>query len=181
MASLFSHAAVALTLGRLETRQRRRPARFWVLAVVCSILPDADVVGFAFGIRYGDLLGHRGLSHGLPFALATALLVVSLGFAGERPLRPAWWRLVAFFFAVTASHGVLDAMTDGGLGIGFFSPFDPTRYFFPFRPIAVSPIGVASFFSDRGLRVVVSEIVWIGVPCALALAASRLRPASRPS
>jgi hypothetical protein len=25
-------------------------------------------------------------------------------------------------FVVTASHGILDAMTDGGLGIAFFAP-----------------------------------------------------------
>jgi inner membrane protein len=47
---------------------------------------------------------------------------------------------------VKASHGILDAMTDGGLGVAFFSPFDDTRCFFPFRPIKVSPIGL-SFFS----------------------------------
>jgi hypothetical protein len=26
---------------------------------VCSTLPDIDVVGFRFGIRYGDFCGHR--------------------------------------------------------------------------------------------------------------------------
>jgi membrane-bound metal-dependent hydrolase YbcI (DUF457 family) len=60
---------------------------------------------------------------------------------------------------VTASHGVLDAMTDGGLGIAFFAPFDNTRYFFPFRPVKVSPIGL-SFFSARGLDVIWSELLW---------------------
>ena len=38
-----------------------------------------------------------------------------------------------YLFLSTASHGVLDALTDGGLGVAFFSPFDQTRYFFPFR------------------------------------------------
>ena len=31
----------------------------------------------------------------------------------------AWWSHVLYFFVVTASHGVLDAMTDGGRGIAF--------------------------------------------------------------
>jgi inner membrane protein len=60
--------------------------------------------------------------------------------------------LMLDFFLITASHGILDAFTNGGLGIALFSPFDNSRYFFPFRPIQVSPIG-AGFFSMRGLRV----------------------------
>ena len=71
--------------------------------------------------------------------------------------------LFCYFFVVTASHGILDAMTDGGLGVAFFAPFDDTRYFFPFRPIKVSPIGL-SFFSDRGLDVIGSELLWVWIP-----------------
>jgi inner membrane protein len=58
-------------------------------------------------------------------------------------------------------------MTDGGLGIAFFAPFDNERYFFPWRPIAVSPISVTAFFSERGLAVIRSEILWIWIPCLL--------------
>jgi hypothetical protein len=39
-------------------------------------------------------------------------------------------------FLATASHGVLDATTNGGLGVAFFSPFDNRRYFLPWRPSA---------------------------------------------
>ena len=53
-------------------------------------------------------------------------------------------------FMATASHGVLDAMTDGGSGVAFLAPFDDTRYFLPWRPIPVSPIGVSRFFSGAG-------------------------------
>ena len=70
---------------------------------------------------------------------------------------------MAYFAAVTASHGILDALTDGGLGIAFFSPFDTHRYFFPWRPIQVSPIG-PGFFSARGVRVLASELRWIWIP-----------------
>lgn len=76
-----------------------------------------------------------------------------------------------YFALITASHGVFDAMTDGGLGIAFFSPFDTTRYFFPWRPLRVSPIG-PGFFSGRALVVLTSELRWIWLPSAvLALAA----------
>jgi inner membrane protein len=76
---------------------------------------------------------------------------------------------MSYFALITASHGLFDAMTDGGLGIAFFSPFDTTRYFLPWRPIRVSPIG-PGFFSDRGMTVLVSEATWLWLPSA-ALAA----------
>jgi inner membrane protein len=57
-------------------------------------------------------------------------------------------------------------MTDGGLGIAFFAPFDNTRYFFPFHPIKVSPIGL-SFFSARGLDVIWSELLWVCIPATI--------------
>src|SRR6202043_386576 len=39
------------------------PKRVWVVGAVCSMIPDLDVIGFRFGIRYGDFLGHRGFTH----------------------------------------------------------------------------------------------------------------------
>ena len=64
---------------------------------------------------------------------------------------------------VTASHGLLDAFTNGGKGVGFFLPFDTKRYFFPWRPIRVSPIGY-HFFSKEGLETVWSEVLWVWLP-----------------
>ena len=75
----------------------------------------------------------------------------------------------AFIFLCTMSHAVLDAFTDGGLGVAFFSPFSNERYFFPWTPIRVSPIG-PGFFSARGLSTLASEVVWVWAPVvALAL------------
>jgi inner membrane protein len=54
-------------------------------------------------------------------------------------------------------------MTSGGLGVAFFSPWDNTRYFLPWRPIKVSPIGIENFFSEWGWKVIKSELVWIGL------------------
>ena len=83
--------------------------------------------------------------------------------------------LLLYFFLATVSHGLLDALTNGGLGVAFFSPFDTTRYFFPFRPIQVSPIG-AHFFSARGISVVQSELLWVWLPCvAFAIVAFSFR------
>ena len=49
------------------------------------------------------------------------------------------------FTAVAASHGLLDAMTDGGLGIGLLTPFSSRRYFWPWRPIPVAYIHQIAF------------------------------------
>lgn len=131
--------------------------------MVCSALPDIDVIGFGFGVRYGDLWGHRGMTHSILFAVAIGF-AVGIWFGGSWASRIGQSLL---FFAITISHGSLDAMTNGGLGIAFFSPFDPTRYFLLWRPILVSPIGVG-FFSERGAAVLLSELVWVW-PAVLAL------------
>jgi inner membrane protein len=168
MPTIVTHGFVATLLGRCMA-SGRMSSRFWFLSVLCSILPDADVLGFRFGINYEDLLGHRGLSHSLVFAIILSVVVTFVAF---RQLLPWWTRLELFsyFFVVTASHGVLDAMTDGGLGVAFFAPFDDTRYFFPFRPIKVSPIGL-SFFSARGLDVIWSELLWVCISATTIAAA----------
>ena len=165
MPTILSHSIAALTLGKCCPAWRM-PLRFWLLTAVCAALPDADVIGFGFGIRYSDLLGHRGLTHSLCFALAVGVLVVVSFFRNLDLGSREWWTLVVYFFIVTASHGVLDAMTNGGLGIAFFSPFSNERYFFLWRPIEVSPLGVGSFLS-RGAEMLVSEIKWIWIPSGL--------------
>jgi hypothetical protein len=48
-------------------------------------------------------------------------------------------RIRFFLFLATASHGILDAFTDGGRGIAFFAPFGTERYFFPHHPDAGLP------------------------------------------
>ncbi len=166
MASAFTHAFTGLALGRIFTGASM-PPRFWILAAICGMLPDIDSVGFMLGVPYESLWGHRGVVHSLLFALMTGVAVTTLAFGDRAVLSGGWWQLVIFFFVVTASHSVLDAMTTGGLGVAFFAPFNNTRYFFTVRPIRVSPIGIASFFSERGLRVILSELIWVWLPLVL--------------
>jgi inner membrane protein len=166
MASVFTHAFVAAAMGGVYAAEEK-PARFWLLAMSCAVLPDADVAAFLFGVPYGHTFGHRGFTHSLAFALMVGAGVVALFFrgAGNRA------SLVAFFSLATASHAALDALTNGGLGVAFFSPFSNRRLFFPFRPVQVSPIGVESFFSEWGLAVIRSELLWVWLPCSLLAAA----------
>lgn len=172
MASVFSHAFVAVALGKAYTRHRM-PWQFWALSVVCAILPDADVIGLTLGVRYGSLWGHRGLSHSLCFAFVLSLCVVGLMFREHAMFSRQWWMHTLYFFVVTASHGVLDAMTNGGQGIAFFAPFDTTRYFFLWRPVRVSPISIRAFFSAWGLQILGTELVFIWLPMTLLCAAVR--------
>jgi len=159
--------------------------RFWLLGAVCAALPDLDVIGFRLGIPYGAPLGHRGASHSLVFAAALAAVVAGLAFArapGGVSAARAW----LFLFLATASHGVLDAMTNGGLGVAFFWPFDDTRHFFSFRPLEASPLSVRAFFSARGIEILRNEIVWVWAPAALLAAGGvawrrRAGPRRRPS
>ena len=133
------------------------------------MLPDADVAGFRLGIPYGDLLGHRGLTHSVLFACVASLAGIFLFRTGQSAADK--FRIVACIAVATGSHGILDAFTDGGLGVAFFAPFDATRYFFPVTPIRVSPLGIQAIFSQRGVAVLASELEWVWAP-ALAIAAA---------
>ena len=181
MASVFSHAVAALGIGACFYRPGT-PKRIWVGGALCAVIPDLDVVGFRFGVRYGDFWGHRGFTHSLVFAALLASAVLPLVFRQAIPglNRIALW---TYLFLATASHGLLDAMTDGGLGVAFFSPFNTSRYFLPWTPIRVSPIGITRFFSYRGLAVIQSELLYIWLPSALLLLSAfliRRRVASPP-
>lgn len=162
MPTILSHPAPVLALSMAMGTRLLSP-RLTFTALVASILPDFDVAGFHLGVHYAEVLGHRGLTHSLFFALALALLAFACG-----PLLRSRRRVAfAVIFFATLSHTLLDAMTNGGLGVAFFAPFDETRYFLPWRPISVSPLGLKAFLSDRGLRVILSELRWIWLPCML--------------
>lgn len=178
MPTVFSHAIAGAAIGAVMVAGPFR-ARIWGLGVVCALVPDLDVVSFRFGLPYDHVLGHRGLSHSLFFAAGLAALMTALVLR-KWPASASGPRLWAFFFLATASHGLLDAMTNGGLGIAFFAPFSDARYFLPWQPVAVSPLSIRSFFSRRGQVVMWSEIGWVWLPAALVfLAGVTLRRANR--
>jgi len=171
MASIFGHALTAVALGS-SFKKSLLTWKFWTLGIICSILPDADVIGFKFGIAYASFWGHRGFSHSLLFALLLGIIMMMLFYRKRTRLEKT---MLAFYFTLsTASHSVLDALTSGGLGVAFFAPWSNTRYFFPWRPIKVSPIGIDSFFSERGQQVLLNEVIWIGIPCLGVIAISIL-------
>lgn len=162
MPTIISHPAVLLALYP-GYRKNHLPGKIFALGAVCSVLPDVDVLGFGFGIRYGELLGHRGLTHSIAFAV---LITMYFAATHNRLIRSRW-SVFAFLFMCTVSHDLLDALTDGGLGVAFFSPFSNARYFFPWRPLKVSPIGIDAFFTGRAWEVFKSEFLVVWLPCTI--------------
>lgn len=162
MPSAFSHIAVPLALG-VGLGSSNVNHRLTVCAMFCSVMPDFDVVGFSFGVPYGSQWGHRGFTHSICFSLIIAALAACF----SQFLNTKWQITFLIVFIATVSHALLDAFTDGGLGVALWWPFSSERFFFPWRPIAVSPIGIGQFFSERGLRVLRSEIIWIWLPASL--------------
>ena len=166
MASL-GHLAVGLSAARLYRQnipERRPPLASMLAWSALSFLPDADVIGLQFGIRYADQWGHRGASHSLVFAIAVGTAIGALAPLSKRPAL----RTAVAAMLVLVSHPLLDTLTNGGLGCALFWPFDETRYFAPWRPIPVSPIGLG-FFSPYGMFVALVELVvfsplfWFGL------------------
>ena len=170
MPSAIGHLATGAALA-YSLNTGRRTALYWSLALLLSLLPDIDVVMFGMGIPYAHPLGHRGFFHSLIFAVLAALAsVVILRLRGNMPPRE-WLSLSLALVAVAASHGLLDAMTDGGLGVGLLIPFKNTRYFLPWRPIEVSPLTARHFFGEWGARVLENEFTVLVLPSLILAAA----------
>ncbi|RME87120.1 MAG: metal-dependent hydrolase [Planctomycetota bacterium] len=179
MPTIITHGLVGIGGALIYTSYEKKPSKkfldvktpkplgqrplFWILSFLLPMVPDLDAIGLYLGIPYGHLLGHRGFSHSIFFALLlgsfTALLYLGI--------KRKTLSIVLFFSLIILSHGILDGFTNGGLGIAYFSPFDPTRYFFPFRPIEVAPLDLKIFFSYRGWQVLMSEAFWIWLPSIL--------------
>jgi inner membrane protein len=153
----IGHVAIGLAAarcqqpGRLPLRSFAATALLWS---ALSLLPDSDVVGFSFGVRYEDPWGHRGATHSFAFAILAGAVVGAV--AALRRRSP--FKIGGLAAAVMASHPILDTLTDGGLGCALFWPFSLTRYFAPWNPIPVAPIGLA-FFSPFGLGIAAFEFV----------------------
>ena len=137
------------------------PPGLLALALFCCVLPDIDAVGLWFGVPYAHPFGHRGFTHSLPFSFVLA--GAGSLFASQLGAQP--WIAFGVLLISAASHGLLDALTNGGLGVALFSPFSHRRWFLPWRVIEVSPLSPLELLSWRGLHVLRSELRWVWMPC----------------
>jgi inner membrane protein len=163
MASAFGHAILASAIGFHWNSVKKR--KLISLGILSSILPDADIIAFKFGIPYSHMFGHRGFTHSIFFAIVWSLLLQQLFYKKE--IKKSM--VLLYLFICTVSHGILDAMTTGGRGIAFFAPFSDERMFLPWRVIQVSPLNASDFFGEWGQLVIKSELCWIGIPSLLIL------------
>ena len=167
MPTIFTHAFAAAAMGSGLKPSSGSTAKLLMLGMGSAMLPDADVLAFAMGIPYADIYGHRGFTHSLPFAVGWGLLLAALAYRKSIGSK-GWWLIMFYLVLATASHGILDAFTSGGLGVAFFAPWEEKRYFAPdlWRKIRVSPIGASRFFSAYGWKVFKSELLWVWLPSA---------------
>lgn len=182
MPTVFTHAIAGAALA-LAAAPSGRVRTTIALAVGAAILPDFDTIGYVIGFRhhFHGVFGHRGITHSLLFAAAVA---AAAGILARRtqPEANETWRVALAVFAAAVSHGTLDALTNGGSGVAFLAPFDNTRYFFPFRPIRVSPLRASALFTASGITVMRSEVLCVWVPsAAVALSSLILRARRQPA
>ena len=176
MPTIFTHPAVPLALGFGLGKNVIAP-RLLAAGVAASIIPDLDVIAFRLGIAYSSEWGHRGFSHSLAFAAVLAFIAA---------LFAPWLkakRVTAFLFVLVsaASHGLLDMLTTGGLGVALLWPYATERMFFPWRVIVVSPLSLSEFIGLRGWRVIGSELLWVWLPAAIAFVVIAIATAGRRS
>ncbi len=172
MPTIFSHAIFAAAAGKAVVK-KSVSALFWLLAAACAMLPDADViVASAFDIERGSIFAHRGFTHSILFALILGAFVATIANRFLQ-IKISYPKLFAFFALATFTHPLLDMLTNGGSGVALLAPFSNERFFFPWRPVEVSPIGFG-FFSERGIDVILSEIIWIWLPAIFILIAATI-------
>jgi inner membrane protein len=168
MATIFTHPIVAVTLGRLIGM----PSRTIAIGSLLSIVPDLDFVAFYTQYEDWHIIGHRGITHSIAFAIVLGLIATRFCTV-TRAFDRDWWRTFLFLTFCTASHGMVDACTSGGAGIAFLWPFTEARFFFPWNPIQVSPIGL-EFLQWEGVEVLISEFRWVWLPCIMILVVHKL-------
>ncbi len=184
MATAVTHFVVGTCVALPFCRARSfdgtvRPWGFVLVSGVVAAVPDVDVA-FMRVIPYENFFGHRGFFHS-PFFLI--LLCAALAGMVRVVARSATTRaalLLTLVWSVAGiSHSVLDALTNGGLGVMMFFPFSTERFFFGWRPIAVAPIGISRALPGL-LRVFPSEFPFCVAAVVLgiggyALASQRIR------
>ena len=174
MASAITQFVVgaAMALPAMELPVLRGVMSRWTIPVTAGLfgaVPDLDTpLMRALGLPYGTFFSHRGFFHS-PFFLAILAFAVAAMVAKGRAL--PWLAFV--WWVSAASHPLLDMLTDGGSGVMLLFPLSTERYFFPWRPIRVSPLSIAGFF-DRAGEILLSELPFCAAAVAFGMTARKL-------
>ena len=173
MPSIISHIVTGTSLG-YSLYPDEKKFKFYIFAILLSIIPDFDVIMFRIGIPYAHPMGHRGFFHSFLFAAIIGIFFAYIFFSRNEARAKKYTMISFVFILIGFMHCLLDAMTNGGLGIGLFIPFSYQRYFLPWKPIEVSPIRISDFFSNWGLRVLKNEFIFLIIPSIILVSSSRI-------
>jgi hypothetical protein len=80
----FAHVVVGVAAARGLEQSRWLPWRGAATLGVVSVLADADVLAFRFGVPYSAPFGHRGATHSLLFAMLAGIAAAALLARGSR-------------------------------------------------------------------------------------------------
>jgi inner membrane protein len=97
VAPIFSHAAAGAALS-IAFAPVRAATRFWVVALVLAVLPDADSLLYYFRISFYSI-GHRGFFHSPFFGLIVCFVVMALFFREEVFFSGRWFGYFSVFFS----------------------------------------------------------------------------------
>lgn len=173
MPSALCHFAVGATLAMPIAslpvmRKAVKTPGLMFTAGLLAVLPDLDTVFFGV-IPYAHFFGHRGFFHSPFFGLMLSLLLSLLFFLVFRSVdvRVSAGCGAAFALAL-ASHGLLDAMTDAGLGVMLLYPFSEERVFLPWQPFYTPPIKISNLSVDKIGLILYSELPVVFICLAIA-------------
>ena len=161
MPTVITHSIVSGLLGK--SLKWEQSGKITLVSFLCGSIPDLDVIGKYFGIAYGDVWGHRGMSHSICFAAGLSLFFIM--FLSQKSFfqRLGWW---LYFTLLISTHGLLDMCTTGGKGVAILGPWSEHRHFFPhdFKVIKVSPMATKHFTWERLRPVFESELYLVILP-----------------
>ncbi|MBP1627461.1 MAG: ybcI [Holophagaceae bacterium] len=166
--SFLGHAVAGATLYALFQDEAPQPrTRNW--ALFCALAPDLDWFMTFLHLSGRHVLNHRGVTHSLCAALILATMVMVLAFRKEERNPRLWLCMLACAF----SHCLLDACTQGGVGVAVFVPITKVRFVCAWQPIQVGPIPLNFKLLQGFLTALWTEVVWIGIPALALLTGTR--------
>ena len=177
VATAFTHAFVGASIASLPDTSVPK-VKLCLVGAALAVAPDLDIAAFGLGLPYDHPLGHRGFTHSVLFAALAG--AVGAGLLSSWRQAPNAARVAVVLAAAVASHGLLDAFTDAGLGVAFLFPWSEGRFFFPWRPLATSPLSIRAFFDGPAAPILLNEFLLVWLPTLLGLWIWRKRQRSLP-
>jgi inner membrane protein len=159
MPMTVTHALVPF-VAAVSFGKRPLPWRLVIASMVAATLPDLDAIWKHFlHLGSASIFAHRGASHSLFAALVIGAIASTL----HRRFGVQRLTAAVVVAASTASHGLLDMMTDGGEGVAYLWPLTSERFFADWRPLHSTLVHRSHFVGEALVRIQ-SEIWQIVLP-----------------